>query len=160
MKKILMFLITATCLLFSNCKDPKPGSTNPALTTVRLLPYMVFCEEFFEGTLRPLKVRINVDRYSSNGTFQSNYKNYRFNVQNDDFDPKNTEFQVEVPSSGSYAVSVEVEGADCYKCCNTGSCTSFFPARGYPFWRGLSTVFNSFPPPSVINVTPQFVSCD
>ncbi len=159
MKKILAMLLVFAAIAGYSCKDPSPGSYNPAETTVDIGYFLVFCDDFFEGVQRGIKVRINVDRYDGNGNFQSNYKNYRFNVKNDDGNSDNTRFKVEVPETGTYAVSVEIEGTECYKCCQ-GSCTNYFPAWGYPFWRGVSTQYNSFPPPSVIYVTPSFVSCD
>jgi len=91
--------------------------------------------------------------------FEANFKHYRLNVtNNDNLTPENNyRFTIEVPETGSYLVTVEVEAInDCYICCSSNSCNI---GEGYPFWRGVSSLMNTFPPPPTIYVDPIRIAC-
>ena len=95
-------------MLFS-CSNPIIGNTTSKKVTIDLTyGYFGLCSKFFEGT-KPVSITINVDRYTSNGNFESDYKTYRFNRNNDDNMKSNVKFEdIEVPKSGTFAVSVSV----------------------------------------------------
>ncbi len=153
------FFLAAIPLLLFACKEPKPADPTPAGTKVNILGYLGQCKDAVEGS-KNLKIRISVDNYNGSGQITANYKNYVYqNKKNNETDPANYEFPIEVPQSGTYGVTVTVEASECFQCCQ-GSCTNYSPAWGYPFWRGVSTLYNTQPPPAIINVTPAFVSCD
>jgi hypothetical protein len=158
MKSVFYCIMLA--VVFSACKKkPKPADPTPVGTKVNIRGFLGTCSDVSEG-LKNLKIRVSVDYYNSSGTVTANFKNYLFNnKKNNETDASNYEFPIDVPTSGTYGVSVTVEANDCFRCCQ-GSCTTYTPAWGYPFWRGLSTLYNTQPPPAIIYVTPAFVSCD
>ncbi len=154
-------LLGAT-LLFPGCKLPTPPASTTKMATVSLEPLYLsgngkFCSSIHEG-VKPIKVTITVDLVNSNGSIQSNFKTYRYNVTNEDNDKKNTEFSnVQIPTSGTFAITVTAEATVCYKCCfsNSGCGAN----GGYPFYRGISTTYNSSSSPSFFRIAPRYANC-
>jgi|LakMenEpi03Aug12_release.lakeMendotaPanAssembly.Ray.scaffolds.fasta_scaffold734573_1 hypothetical protein len=166
--KLLRFLFLPLCvaplLYFSGCSLPRPPVNTTKKTVVSLTALYLssggrFCSAQFQGN-KGIRVTIAVDNINaSNGSVTSNFKTYRFNVSNDDSSKANTEFRdIEIPSSGTFAVTVTSEATVCYTCCynSNGTCGS---SGGIPYYRGVSTVYNSSSSPTFIQVVPRYANC-
>jgi len=149
-------------LLLPSCKLPTPPAQTTKKATVSLEPLYLsgngrFCASIHEG-VKPIKVTITVDLVNSSGSIQSNFKTYRYNVTNQDNDKRNTEFpNIDIPTSGTFAITVTAEATVCYKCCfsNSGCGVN----GGYPFYRGISTIYNSSSSPSFVRIAPRYANC-
>lgn len=66
---------------------------------------------------------------------------------------------VDVPDSGSYAVTVTIRGIDCFTGCGitSNSCSDF--NKGKPFFRRAKTLVNTRETPNSIYIVPQYVQC-
>lgn len=163
LKLLLLPLCVVLLLEFSGCTLPRPPATTTKKTVVSLAPLYLssgayFCSAQHQGT-KGIKVTIAVDLVNSNGSVTSNFKTYRYNVNNNDMDKANTEFSnIEIPSSGTFAITVTSEGTVCYTCCynSNGTCSS---SGGIPYYRGVSTVYNSSSSPTFIRVVPRYANC-
>lgn len=161
----LLPLCLALLLKFSGCVMPPitPPTTKKTVISLGAL-YLssggYFCSAQYQGN-KGIKVRIFVDNINAqNGSILSNYKSYWFNVTNNDTDKASTEFSnIEIPTSGTFAITVTAEATVCYTCCynNNGICRA--TGGGIPSYRGISTVYNSSSSPTFIQVVPRYANC-
>jgi hypothetical protein len=96
-------------------------------------------------------------KYDGNGNFISNFKTHTKYVTNDDFNKDNYEFpDLEIPMSGTFAISVTAEGAGCFRCCFSNC------QLGYsrPRLKGYSAFYNASSSPGYYLVPPnKTMSC-
>lgn len=162
-KFLSLTLCVVLTLYFSGCREIRPPAQTTKFTVVSLTALYLssggqFCSAQHQGT-KGIKITIAVDLVNSNGSVTSNFKTYRYNVNNDDTNKANTEFRdIQIPSSGTFAITVTSEGTVCYTCCynSNGTCKS---SGGIPYYRGVSTVLNSSSSPTFIQVVPRYANC-
>ena len=132
--------------------DPNNGSTVTKYTTVSLTAgYLNFCNSVFEGE-KPIQITISVDRYTGTGTFDTNFKTYRYRRTNSN-DFSNYEFRnIEIPQSGTFGITVTVDTFGCFECCPNGE-------GCYPYFRGISTTYNASSSPNFMSITPTLANC-
>ena len=153
-----MLLLFIIAINYSCKKKPKPASQLNTITTISINGYLGTCDSFFEGT-KPITVTIDVDNLGTNGNIVSNFKNYRFFVQNDGNVTGNVEFpNITVPQSGSFSITVVSEAHVCYQCCSGPSCSS--SDGGRPRFRGKEVFMNAKGVPHSVFVNLTRVSCD
>lgn len=141
--KTLSFIVTLAIFVFMMIASNRdfPTGDGQKKVIVDLTPnYLGLCNSFFEGE-KPLEVTIVVDKYTGTGSFEANFKTYKRYVNNNDGSYQyeaNYKFEdIVVPKTGSYAITVTVEGETCFSCCTGDSCSG---NKGRPFFRGLSTI--------------------
>jgi hypothetical protein len=162
-KLLSLTLCVVLLLCFSGCRLPLPPVQTTKYTVVSLTALYLssggqFCSAQHQGS-KGIRVTIAVDLVNSNGSVTSNFKTYRYSVTNDDSNKANTEFRdIEIPSSGTFAITVTSQGTVCYTCCynSNGTCGS---SGGIPYYRGVSTVLNSSSSPTFIQVVPRYANC-
>ncbi len=165
LKLILVPLCLGMLLKISGCTwSPPPVQTTKkvvlSLSALYLSSGGYFCSAQYQGT-KSIKVTIAVDNINLySGSVSSNFKTYVFNVTNTDTDKANTEFEnIEVPTSGSFSISVTSEAAVCYTCCynNDGKCRTV--GGGIPYYKGVSTVYSTSSSPTFVQVVPRYANC-
>ena len=141
MKKALFLF--SFLLIFISCSKPKPGSDTTTNTTLNLYQgYLGLYEEIHQPQKYPIKIVISVDNLKEDLSIKSNFKTFVFNRDNDGSKfPENYRFNIEVPQSGSFAITVTSEGTTCFDHCNTSDNCEF--GKGMPMWREMQAYVNS-----------------
>jgi hypothetical protein len=124
-------------LVLSACKKLDPTPPVPATGTVTVNVPWGICNDLNSGSLTTGSYEIYVDRVTNNDPLNpvlESFKVFSGAIRNNEFQ-KN--ISIEVPLSGSYAITIEVTGA-----CNT--CINNCPGvpRGKPFFRKIQTKIN------------------
>ena len=156
MKKYAIFFLFIL-LTFYSCNAPIPATTTPVPVTVQI-PHNFFGildkATQLNNQLRSTKITISVDRFNGNGSIESNFKTYIYTNRGNQFSGNynNCKFtNIEVPSAGTYAVTVSVDTNECYDFIYGESCDF---TKGRALYRGVSTTYNATSSPSTIYVTP------
>lgn len=149
-------------ITFYSCNAPLSGSTTPTPVTVEI-PHNFYGLLDYQhqlnsngtyGRNRNTKITISVDRYNGNGTVESNYKTYIYTNRGNKFagNTSNCRFtNIQVPSSGTYAVSLSVDTMECFDNIYGASCNY---TQGMALYRGVSTRYNATSSPGTIYITP------
>tara|TARA_B110000902_G_C14269761_1_gene572683 strand:+ start:549 stop:1049 length:501 start_codon:yes stop_codon:yes gene_type:complete len=160
--KILSFFGTLVLFIFmivASTKDLPVGAGEKKVTVDLGSGYLELCSDFFEG-VKPVKITIAVDKYAGSGDFESNFKTYRYFKNNKDqgFENEdNYKFEnIVVPETGTFAITVTVDGETCFSCCSGPSCSG---SKGRPFYRGISTVINASSASGIYYVNPIRANC-
>lgn len=139
-----------------SCDDtPYIGDPTSAKTEVLLTPgFFGFLDEFHQNVNRSTKITISVDRYTGSGTFESNYSTRIYPNIGNDFTTnpsQNNTFEIDVPSSGAFAVTATVDTEECYTLISGESCDY---VKGRALYRGASAHYSPDNAPSLIEITP------
>jgi len=162
--KLIVYISILTCfsLMFMATTDPPPpsGGNQKETIEVRLASgYLGLCEQIHENSIRNLKINLFVDKYS-NGQVESNFTSLLFNVNNQSFFDNQSNYifeDVEVPSTGTYSISVTISGQQCFTCCLGPDCN--FDA-GIPVFQGVTAVINANSAPQVVIINPFLSNCN
>ena len=156
-------LVLLIPLLFTNCSKIRPPSSNMGEVDLRLGSgaYLGFCGVLFENQETNLEIEVFVDGIDGQGNVIQLDAQY-FNATTDLTDPDNFEFTIEIPESGTFAVSVNVRAESCLDCCTTVhepnlGCGSFDP--GKPRFRGVSITLNASDIIPFVSVDPVIFAC-
>ena len=163
MKKKL-FLLGILLFFLQSCGDPdflqpSDSSQTTTQTHLRISSAMLGgCTDFYEGT-KEFVVTIAVDT-STNGDYNSNY--YLDNFVIDNAQPNfDYDYEIEVPETGSYTVSVQFDTSDCYVCCSqVYSCDATdhdgnIWMGGGPLFRGIKMLRDQTSVPPEIYIVPN-----
>lgn len=143
--------------MISSCNPPQPGSQQPRTTTLLLTTnyLLVNSHDYFSQGTKNLVLDVFVDRYAGTGLIEANYRNYSFNITNEDYDFSDRSFDIEVPEDGTYGVTVNITSYVCFDNASSAYCNY---TSGRIRYRGISSIYNSSNGiPSVINVNPSFI---
>lgn len=161
MRKIL-FLITLIFVLQScNDKVPQSGSSSTVDAKLNLYQgYLQLYSEFHQSDELSMQTIIMVDNANSDGSLDSNFKTFNYQVTNSD-DLDNFIYDIEVPSTGSFLITVTVQGTSCFDNCSSGTGCGF--GKGKPYFREAKTFINTdnSPPPTSFSYfySNPFVTC-
>lgn len=121
--------------------DDNGGIENNKTVVVQLHPgylsYLRGCgKNIFDQASKNIEITIRVDIVKAR-TSKTKYQEHTFIRDNDDNHEPNLRFSgIEVPKSGTFTVTVLVNGLSCFTCCfSNSSCLS---GQGKPFYRGFS----------------------
>jgi hypothetical protein len=180
---VLFLLIGSSCNR-TNIVAVEPACPNLSPCSVKLnSQFLGFCTKSFEGgSSKNMIVEISVDGFTTdkdNKTVTLNYiKSFEFpksgeTTTNDDAlpqSPTNKAYPIDLPTCGSYAVTVLVRGQDgtCFKCCNNSTfvspqgCSGTGSGNGTARFRVVSAQINSSLsalPPSELRLVPLPEKC-
>lgn len=152
-------LIFVCCFGLFSCKKVRTGSTTKKVTTIALnAGYMGLFSDVNQQEVKPVSVTIDVDRLDDNYEADSNFSSHSYVINNDDYDGDNLRFyDVEVPASGSYVVSVASAGSECYNFCESSNLCEF--PEGWPRFRGSKMMPNMESVPTIITVSMGDTGC-
>lgn len=133
----------------------------PDDTELRINPVFIGgFNNFTQGQTRNFELEISVDNLRDDMSISSNFSTKILTKSNVDSSSNWTISNVQVPKSGSYAMSVTIRSIDCFTGCgivSNGSCSEF--NEGKPFFRIFRTFRDTNAAPNSISVTPEFVRC-
>ncbi len=135
MKRILS--IALLCLSLGACKKIDPAPAVPATGEVVVNVNWGICNELISGSLTTGTYEIYVDRVTNNDPLNPNlvsFKVFSGTIRNNEYQK---DIDIDVPLSGSYAITVEVTGA-----CNTCIINCPGDPTGKPFFRKTRTFIN------------------
>ncbi len=116
----------------------------------QFLFFLGFHSNIYNG-IKEVRVSIAVDRLDSNGNVDANFKSYHKITTNKD-DNSNFRFKIDVPKTGSFAITATVDGVDCFTYTD-GSCPEI--DQGHVCYRAVETMYNAEEIPSVIDLYPK-----
>ena len=149
-------MILFITLGLTSCADPNVGTTTTTTTKLVLSNGFLGTHNDFHNGLKQMKYVINVDRYAGNGTFEANFKTYNYVRNNKDSDNDNLTFKnIDVPKTGTFAISITVDAINCFKFASGKSCDY---TQGRVYYRGLTTKYNSSSAPKTMYVTPKLAN--
>lgn len=98
------------------------------------------------------RVFIFVDKLNEDYTLETNFGDYNFNKNNSVNDPWNFHFpDIVIPENGSFSITVEVQGTECYIGCSSSSICSNYN-EGFPILRKVTLFPNSEDIPNIIYI--------
>ena len=161
MKQILKygFITISLMVMITSCKKPLSGSDTPTGTTVRFVPNFLGIYQDNNQPGKSMEIEIIVDNLDGNLNPISNFSTMFVTRSNVASTNNYTFNDVQVPDSGSWAITAVVRGIGCYTGCGSGSqlCSEFDSGR--PFFREVVTRVNQSNGPSSITMFPAFVNC-
>lgn len=156
----ILLLFIQSCGHFDTSTVDESSSTTTA-TYLQLSPdSFELCSAFYEG-VKEFSVVIAVDVVDNDGNIiQNNYDLNEMTITNDDSNTSTNPFRYEinVPETGSYIVSITYSTTDCFVCCSNSSCNAVDAngmqwSGGKPLYRGLKMLRNQSAAPSEIIIT-------
>ncbi len=146
--KHFLLLMTSLFILttFESCGGDKAPSGDLA-TVVLQDGYLGACG----NELLSMHVHITVDQYSNNS--------YEGIYWEDEFDTNNTQhffYDVAIPSSGRFQVTMEIDFNDCTSCCY-GSC---YNGGGKPSFFGATNMLDAPANGQTLTILPTLQSCN
>lgn len=154
----LVLVVMYSVFFSSGCLDPA-GPIEATMTVRFPDEYLLFCNEFFDDS-ETVRVTWFVDAIDANG----NLTIFRMDGEelgNDDLNPNDLNFEIEVPESGSYVVTIECN-ITCATCCSELRNTdNDIPCNetGLPTFRVPEITINQPSSISFIEAVPEFVDC-
>ncbi len=148
-----LLLLSTIILLHTGCVC-EPASKIMTPTYLELdFGYLGPCN-LYNGNVAVAEIEVNIDGLDADRQAFMMGTQF-FDVNNDDREPSNLAFPIEIPTEGTFAVSVNIR-LECHTCCYD-ECPLDEYAK--PRFRGTSMTLNAVPPPAVIRVTPVFQGC-
>ncbi len=155
-KFALPSLLTLIVIFIYPACNVEPSFPPMVGTQVRITgEFLGFCREFSEGATRGIEFEVAVDGLDGSGNPSFMWIG-DFNATNSPNGPF-YDFPIEIPTGGTFAVTVTVRGLGCFECCRSQGCLT---QKGTPRFRGNSVMLNAIPPPAIINVVPSLVLCN
>ena len=161
--KTKILLVGILLLFLQSCGNNPPVNESSSTTTATYLQLSPdnfgLCSAFYEGT-KHFSVVIAVDVVDENGNIQSDYYSNEYTITNDDtnFSTNPFRYEIDVPETGSYIVSITYSTTDCFVCCSNSSCNAVDAngiqwSGGKPLYRGIKMLRNQSAAPSEIIIT-------